>query len=53
MDQWEWVEMDGSRLVWAEAGALYSGQLDESGPNNVKLLADFNEMKFEAIKAPY
>ena len=53
LPRWEWAEIDGSRLVWAEGGALKSGTVDESGLRNAKLLADFNAMQFEAIAAPY
>jgi hypothetical protein len=51
--KWEWAEVDGSRLVWAEDGALQSGRVNKSGLCKAKLLADFNAMKFEAIAAPY
>jgi hypothetical protein len=51
--KWEWAEVDDSRLVWAEDGALHSGRVNKSGLCKTKLLADFNGMKFEAIAAPY
>lgn len=50
---WEWAEVDGSRLVWAEAGALHSGRVDAGGLCEAKVLAVFNRMRFEAIAAPY
>ncbi len=50
---WEWAEIDGSRLVWAAKGQIWAGQLNDSGLVNEKMLHDFNDMHFEAIKAPY
>lgn len=50
---WEWAEADRSRLVWATGGQLWAGQLNNSGLINEKMLYDFNDMHFEAIKAPY
>jgi hypothetical protein len=56
---WEWADVDGDRVVWAEAGALWAGRitprsskLDDpiDGPT---LLRDFGAMTFEAIRAPY
>jgi hypothetical protein len=50
---WDWADIDRSRLVWASKGQLWAGRLNEKGLTGEKLLHDFNEMKFEAIKAPY
>lgn len=50
---WEWAEVDGSRLVWADAGALYSGKASASGLCEAKSLADFNGLTFEPLAAPY
>lgn len=50
---WEWAEVDGQRLVWAESGKLYSGQLDANGLCHVKVLYDFNALNFEQLEAPY
>jgi len=50
---WEWAEVDGERIVWAERGKLFQSQLNESGLTEPMELKDFNEMKFEAIEAPY
>ncbi|TFZ03429.1 hypothetical protein [Ramlibacter rhizophilus] len=50
---WEWADLDGLRLVWAQAGCLYSTYMQPDGPGPVKLLFDFNPMAFEAIEAPY
>jgi hypothetical protein len=56
---WEWAERDGDRLVWAEAGALWAGEVaPRSGKHKdpivrPRLLHDFRAMKFEALTAPY
>jgi hypothetical protein len=50
---WEWADWDRERLVWAVGGALWAGNLSPSGLGEPKLLYDFNDMEFEAIKAPY
>jgi hypothetical protein len=50
---WEWEDMDGDRLVFAERGKIYAAQIGEILNGEKKELYDFNNMKFEAIKAPY
>jgi len=50
---WEWADVDGGRLLWAEAGCLYAGALHDSGLTGVRLLRDFNGMTFEPLVAPY
>lgn len=50
---WEWAELDRSRLVWATNGQIWSGMLHKNALYNEKMLYDFNDMEFEAIKAPY
>lgn len=50
---WEWAEPDGARLVWAAGGKLWAGQLNADGLAGEKILHDFNDMQFQAIKAPY
>ena len=50
---WEWAEVDGSRMVWAAVGALFTGCLERKGMTRVKQLFDFNGMKYERIQAPY
>lgn len=50
---WEWAEVDGERLVWAEEGMLYSGYIEATGLIRTKVLIDLNPMQFEKIKAPY
>lgn len=51
--KWEWAEVDGRRVVWAEKGKLFAAALDSSGLTGRVELKDFNEMEFEAIEAPY
>jgi len=51
--EWEWADVDRSRLAWAEGGRLYVGALDDSGLKDVRCLHDFNDMRFEPIPAPY
>jgi hypothetical protein len=50
---WEWAELDGKKLVWAEGGCLFKASIKGSGLGDAKLLHDFNSMEFEAVAAPY
>lgn len=51
---WEWADRDGDSVVWGSGGCLYRARINRShGIGTPKLLHDFNEMKFEAIPAPY
>lgn len=51
---WEWADLDGSSLVWAEKGCLYRARIDPTqGHVEQKLLHDFNKMEFERKVAPY
>ena len=50
---WEWADVDGKRLVWAEGGSLHAGKIARDGLGNRAKLLDFNEMKFAPLKAPY
>jgi hypothetical protein len=50
---WEWADVDGKRLVWAEEGSLHSGKITRDGLANQINLFDFNQMKFAPLKAPY
>lgn len=52
-DQWEWADVDGGRLVWAERGCLHAGRLTSKGLGEAKMLFDFTPMRFEKIAAPY
>ena len=51
--KWEWADLDGSSLVWAEKGILHRAPVKPSGPADAKTLYDFNLMRFEAREAPY
>lgn len=51
--EWEWADLDGKELVWAEAGCLFRASFKQRGLGERKLLRDFNDMKFEAVTAPY
>lgn len=50
---WEWAEVDGKRLVWAQHGKLFAGRMKKEGIADESELFDFNEMTFEPIEAPY
>jgi hypothetical protein len=50
---WEWADLDGSKLTWAEKGCLYRGTITRNGIGESSLLKDFNEMTFRRIIAPY
>jgi hypothetical protein len=51
--EWEWADYVDGRLVFAVEGQLRSAQLGRGKLSGEKLLHDFNDMKFEAITAPY
>jgi hypothetical protein len=50
---WEWADFDRKRLLWAEDGKLFAGQILKEGITRITELHDFNDMKFEALAAPY
>lgn len=50
---WEWADVDGKRLVWAEQGCLWAGMLRPDGLKQTRLLHNFNGMTFERRAAPY
>lgn len=51
---WEWAELDRNRLVWATNGCLYSCSIKSENQLDLsQLLYDFNDMKFQRVKAPY
>jgi hypothetical protein len=43
----------GKRLVWAERGKLFAGEIAEEGLKDKVQLFDFNTMSFQPIEAPY
>lgn len=49
---WEWADVDGGRLLWAERGGLYAGRMERQGLRGARLLHDFNPMTFERRQAP-
>ena len=51
--QWEWADLDGDRLVWAENGKLHTTNMKPSGLGHQVELFDFNPMSFTPIQAPY
>jgi len=51
--EWEWADFVDGRLAWAAEGQLKSAGLGRGKLAGEKLLHDFNEMKFQAIVAPY
>jgi hypothetical protein len=50
---WEWADLDGNRLVWADGGKLNAARITKEGLSDESELYDFNEMAFEPIEAPY
>ncbi len=50
---WEWADVDGGRLLWAEGGKIFSANIEAHGLGPAKVLYDFNDMAFQAIEAPY
>lgn len=53
MPGWEWAEVDGQRLLWAEDGKLFSAQISGKGLTSIRELYDFNPMGFEPVEATY
>ena len=51
---WEWADLDAARkrIVYAAQGAIFAISL-RGTKLEPRLLRDFNDMKFEAISAPY
>lgn len=51
---WEWAEWVDDAIFFAERGCLYKISVSNAdGIGLSELIHDFNEYKFEAIKAPY
>jgi hypothetical protein len=50
---WEWADLDGTRLVWAAGGILYASVIGLEGLSNQRTLFDSNDMAFQCCVAPY
>ena len=50
---WEWADVDGNRLVWAEKGFIRCAHMTEEGLGETQDLLDCNTLAFEAREAPY
>ncbi|TMV10292.1 hypothetical protein FGK63_04300 [Ruegeria sediminis] len=54
MPGWEWADLRGDVLQWAEKGALWQARPGRGGGlEDRALLHDFSDMTFEAVDAPY
>ena len=53
LPEWEWADMDGKRIVWAEKGKIMTARLLHSGLEGFKLLYDTNPLIFQELTAPY
>jgi hypothetical protein len=51
--EWEWADFVDGRLVWASEGQFNTARLGGGRLLGQHVLHDFNNMKFEAIAAPY
>ena len=51
--EWDWADVDGKRLVWTARCWLWAGKLRADGIHEVRMLLDFNGMKFQNLAAPY
>ncbi|HZQ47236.1 MAG TPA: hypothetical protein VFC07_09515 [Verrucomicrobiae bacterium] len=51
--EWQWADYVDGRLIFAVDGQLRTAQLGSGKLSDEKLLQDFNDMKFQAIAAPY
>jgi hypothetical protein len=51
--QWEWAEVDRSRVVWTQDGKLFAARIGSLGVSRIVELQDFNTMEYERLRAPY
>jgi hypothetical protein len=52
--EWEWADLVDGRVAWTVNGQLWMAGLGKGGLlENERMLQDFNDMKFEAVAAPY
>jgi len=52
-DAWEWADVDGKRLVWAEKGFIRCAKMKGKVLGEPRDLFDCNALTFERLKAPY
>jgi len=50
---WEWADLDDTRLVWAATGKLRAASIGKAGLVGETVLRDLEDMSFEPIEAPY
>lgn len=50
---WEWADLDDTRLVFAQDGKLHASGISRLGVAEPRVLHDFTPMTFEARVAPY
>jgi hypothetical protein len=50
---WEWADVDGGRILWAESGRLFAARVARGGLGAAQALHDFNGLRFERLEAPY
>jgi len=50
---WEWADVDGNRLVWAEKGFIRCAAMTGQGLGEARDLLDCNALAFEAREVPY
>jgi hypothetical protein len=53
LPDWEWADAHKRRILYVKAGILFEGTLNKDGLTSEKPLRDFNDMTFQALKAPY
>jgi len=50
---WEWADCRSRRLLWSANGKIFAAHVSKAGIVAKKELHDLNDMRFEAIRAPY
>lgn len=54
LPEWSWAEVDAGDLVWGRGGRLWRArEIHPDGPTDRKELADFRELRFRQLRAPY
>ena len=49
---WKSANLDGTRLIWAESGRLWTGSLTDYGPTKPRLLHDFTTWPSNVARPP-